>query len=129
MPVALRMVAFALALALLAGVAWAQEGLAGTWRGVMMTPWGQPMGTETIFFPNGTYSTASWMGNLRTRHWGRYEVVKNWVHFYLQGAEPREFCGPQRCTPLAWPYSETWVLTRFDGNVLETSNGRMERVR
>lgn len=129
MPAALRMLVPVLVLVLQAGVALAQDSLVGTWRGVMMTPWGQPMGTETIFFPDGTYSTASRMENLQTRHWGRYEIVQNWVHFYIQGAVPREFCGTQRCTPLAWPNSETWALTRFDGNVLETSNGRMERVR
>lgn len=113
----------------LGGAALAQGALAGHWRGVMMTPWGQPMGTETIFFPNGTYTTHSWMGDLQTRHWGHYEVVQNWIHFRLEGAEPREHCGPQRCTPLAWPRSETWTVTRFDGEVLETPNGRMQRVR
>ena len=104
------------------------QGITGTWRGAMAMPWGQMMAVEVIFLPNGTYTSAAAAGNLMTRHWGRYEVVQNWIHFYIQGAAPREFCGPQRCTPLAWPNSETWVLTAYDGRVMQTSNGRLERV-
>ncbi len=119
--------------ALLLAVLWivpaaAQQGITGVWRGTAMAPWGQPMAMEVIFMPNGTYTAAAQSGTLMTRHWGRFEVVQNWIHFYIQGAAPREYCGPQRCIPLAWPNSETWVVTGYDGRVLTTSNARMERV-
>lgn len=112
-----------------ASVAAAFENLPGVWRGVMVTPWGQGMAVEVIFFPNGTYSSAADMGGLMGRHWGRYEVLQNWIHFRLEGAEPRERCGPTRCTRLHWPATETWVVTRYDGTVIETANGRLMRVR
>ena len=104
-------------------------GLIGQWQGVMITPFGTGMQTEAIFMPNGDYSIASRMGTLATRHWGRYEIVENWIHFRLHGAEPREYCAHLGCTRLAWPRSETWHVTRFDGRVLETVNGRLVRVR
>lgn len=123
-----RTLSSAVILAILVALPAAAQQLTGTWRGMMATPWGQVMGTEVIFFPNGTYTSVAVMGTLMTRHWGRYQVVQNWIHFDLQGAEPREYCGPQRCIPLAWPQSETWVITAFDGRTLQTANGRLERV-
>ena len=95
----------------------------------MITPIGTGMQTEAIFMPNGDYTITSRMGTLFTRHWGRYEVVQNWIHFRLHGAEPREHCAHLGCTRLAWPQSETWQVTHFDGRVLETVNGRLVRVR
>ncbi len=104
-------------------------GLIGRWQGVMITPIGTGMQTEAIFMPNGDYTISSRMGTLFTRHWGRYEIVQDWIHFRLHGAEPREYCAHLGCTRLTWPQTETWHVTRFDGRVLETMNGRLVRVR
>ena len=79
--------------------------------------------------PEGQYRLASRMGTLATRLWGRFEVAQNWIHFRLCGAEPREYCAHLGCTQLAWPQSETWQVTRYDGRVLETANGRLVRAR
>lgn len=109
-----------------AGAAVAQQ-ISGVWQGYMAAPWGQHMSTQVIFFPNGTYAAAASMGTLSTRHWGQYRFGGNWIHFDLQGWEPREYCTHLGCTQLAWPNSETWQLTYFDGRVLRTPNGELRR--
>jgi hypothetical protein len=96
--------------------------LTGVWRGAELTPLGLSS-IEVIFFPNGTYSRSHVLGVLMTRDAGRYEVVSNWVHFYLQEWAPTEYLG----RPLTWPTSDTWIVTRFDGQVLETSNIHVTR--
>jgi hypothetical protein len=109
------------------GTALAQD-LTGLWRGVMATPWGQSMATEVIFFRNGTYTAAAQMGTLQTRHWGNYRFGGNWIHFDLHGWQPRQHCAHLGCVTLAWPNSETWHLTYFDGRLLRTPNGVLQRV-
>ena len=99
------------------------QNVTGVWRGVEASPAG-PMGVEVIFFPNGTYSRAHKLGMLMTRDSGRFEVVQNWIHFTLQNWAPTEYQGQ----PLAWPTSDTWLVTNYDGRVLETANLRVERV-
>ena len=108
-----------------AGAVGAQElaHLRGVWRGTELTLLG-PTAAEVIFFPNGTYSRSHVLGSLMTRDSGRYEVVRNWVHFYLEDWGPTEYLGQ----PLTWPTSDTWVVTRFDGRVLETANIHLMRV-
>ena len=96
--------------------------ITGVWRGVEVTPLG-PSDVEVIFFPNGTYSRAHVLGDMMTRDTGRYEIVENWIHFYLQNWSPTEYRGQ----PLSWPTSDTWVVTRYDGGVLETANIHVER--
>lgn len=124
-----RRTALAGLLLLAAGHAAAQDGLVGTWRGHAVNAFGQQMPTEVIFMPNGTYTAAAQTGNAMTRHWGRYEVAGNQIRLFLQGAEPRQFCGPVGCSRIAWPDTETWTVTRFDGRTLETPAGRLQRVR
>ena len=97
--------------------------LRGVWRGTEMTILG-PTAAEVIFFPNGTYSRSHVLGSLMTRDSGRYEVVRNWVHFYLEDWGPTEYLGQ----PLTWPTSDTWVVTRFDGRMLDTENIHLMRV-
>ena len=123
-----RRVALAAALLCCAGRAWAQDGFVGTWRGHAVNAFGQQMPTEVIFMPNGTYTAAAQTGSAMTRHWGRYEVAGNQIRLFLHGAEPRQFCGPVGCTRIAWPETETWTVTRFDGRTLETPTGRLQRM-
>lgn len=107
------------------GLARAQDlaGLTGVWRGTEVTPVG-PSAVEAIFFPNGTYSRTHVLGTLRTHDSGHYEVVRNWVHFYLRDWGPTHYLG----RPLSWPTSDTWIVTRFDGRTLETANIRLRRI-
>ncbi len=119
-----------LAIAVLSDIrASAAQQLFGVWQGFMATPWGQQMAMEVVFFPNGNYTNAAHMGNLATRHWGDYQFGENWIHFNLHGWAPREYCAGTHCVRLAWPNSETWQLTYFDGRVLRTRNGELRRVR
>ena len=116
------------AISIMSGVgdAIAQQ-LSGVWQGYMAAPWGQRMATQVIFFPNGTYTAAANTGALATRHWGSYRFGGNWIHFDLQGWEPRQYCAHLGCVTLAWPNSETWHLTYFNGRVLRTPNGELYR--
>ena len=109
-----------------AGAGVAQQ-LSGVWQGYMAAPWGQRMATQVIFFPNGTYTVAANIGALATRHWGSYRFGGNWIHFDLQGWAPRQYCAHLGCVTLAWPNSETWNLTYFNGRVLRTPNGELHR--
>ena len=98
-------------------------GLSGHWRGVEGSLLGT-MATDVIFFPDGTYSRSHRLGNLMTRDTGTYQLVQNWIHFRLQNWGPTEYMGK----PLSWPTSDTWVVTNFNGRVLETANMHLERV-
>jgi hypothetical protein len=125
LPWAAILTSLLLALAVIAsGPALAQdERLIGVWRGTETSLLGA-MATEAIFFPNGTYSRAHVLGSLMTRDTGTYQIVQNWIHFNLENWGPTEYMGQ----PLTWPTSDTWVVTYFDGNVLETENIHLERV-
>ncbi len=107
-----------------AGAQMPLAGITGVWRGTETVPTGTTS-VEVIFFPNGTYSRAHRLGYLMTRDTGRFTIVQNWIHFNLQNWAPTEYKG----RPLHWPTSETWVVTGFNGRVLETRNIHIERVR
>jgi hypothetical protein len=118
--------AFGVALALLAPSAppaLAQTPLApqthsGVWRGQEQSPIGT-MAVEVIFFPNGTYSRAHVAGSLMTRDVGTYSIVQNWIHFQLRDYEPKYYMN----RPMTRPMTDTWVVNRFDGRVLQATVG------
>ena len=107
------------------GIVRAQElsELSGVWQGAELTPLGLSS-VEVVFFPNGTYSRSHSLGTLMTYDSGQFEVVSNWVHFYLQKWAPTEYLG----RPMTWPTSDTWIVTRFNGRILETASVHVVRV-
>jgi hypothetical protein len=96
----------------------APQTLSGVWRGQEQSPIG-PMAVEVIFFPNGTYSRAHVAGSLMTRDVGTYEIVQNWIHFRLTNYEPKYYMN----RPMTRPMSDTWVVNRFDGRILQATVG------
>ncbi len=96
----------------------APQTLAGVWRGQEQSPIGT-WAVEVIFFPNGTYSRAAVAGSLMTRDVGTYSIVQNWIHFQLRDYEPKIYMN----RPMTRPMSDTWVVSRFDGRVLQATVG------
>ena len=94
------------------------QTLAGVWRGQEQSPIGT-WAVEVIFFPNGTYSRAAVAGSLMTRDVGSYSIVQNWIHFQLRDYEPKVYMN----RPMTRPMSDTWVVSRFDGRVLQATVG------
>lgn len=94
------------------------QALAGVWRGQEQSPIGT-WAVEVIFFPNGTYSRAAVAGSLMTRDVGTYAIVQNWIHFQLRDYEPKFYMN----RPMSRPMSDTWVVSRFDGQVLQATVG------
>jgi hypothetical protein len=106
-----------------------QEGdwLVGVWRGQMPGPLG-PMQMELILMPNRTYTAAAYSAGVMTRHWGTWRSFPGILRLDIEGAQPREWCGPRGCTPLHWPVGETWQYDMPDRNTIRTANGVMRRV-
>lgn len=96
----------------------APQTLAGVWRGQEQSPIGA-WAVEVIFFPNGTYSRAAVAGSLMTRDVGTYSIVQNWIHFQLRDYEPKIYMN----RPMTRPMSDTWVVSSFDGRVLQATVG------
>lgn len=96
----------------------APQTLAGVWRGQEQSPIGT-WAVEVIFFPNSTYSRAAVAGSLVTRDVGSYSIVQNWIHFQLRDYEPKFYMN----RPMTRPMSDTWVVSRFDGRVLQATVG------
>ena len=96
----------------------APQTLSGVWRGQEQSPIGT-WAVEVIFFPNGTYSRAAQGGNLMTRDVGTYTIVQNWIHFQLTNYEPKYYMN----RPMTRPMSDTWVVSRFDGRILQATVG------
>lgn len=94
------------------------QALAGVWRGQEQSPIGT-WAVEVIFFPNGTYSRAAVAGSLMTRDVGTYSIVQNWIHFQLRDYEPKIYMN----RPMTRPMSDTWVVSRFDGRVIQATVG------
>jgi hypothetical protein len=99
------------------------ETLAGVWRGQEATPLGN-MAVEVIFFPDARYSRAHTAGSLMTRDIGSYTIVENWIHFRLHDYWPKRYKG----RPLTRPMSDTWVVSRFDGKLLQATVGGSSQV-
>jgi hypothetical protein len=96
----------------------APQTLAGVWRGQEVSPIGT-WSVEVIFFANGTYSRANQAGALMTRDVGTYTVVQNWIHFRLTDYGPKVYMN----RPMTRPMSDTYVVNRFDGRVLQATVG------
>lgn len=77
------------------------------------------MAVEVIFFPNGTYSRAHVAGSPMTRDVGTYTIVQNWIRFQLTNYEPKYYMN----RPMTRPMSDTWVVSRFDGRILQATVG------
>ncbi|MCU4653383.1 hypothetical protein N8I71_11100 [Roseibacterium sp. SDUM158016] len=113
---AIRAVLLAACVALVAGPAVGQQmldagRLAGRWQGYETVMGGATIGSEVIFFPNGTYQRLSVLGDLMAMQWGNWEVAQNWLHFYPTDYEPKTYLG----RAMAPPPSETWIVDYFDG--------------
>lgn len=77
------------------------------------------MAVEVIFSSNGTYSRAHVAGSLMTRDVGTYTIVQNWIRFQLTNYEPKYYMN----RPMTRPMSDTWVVSRFDGRILQAMVG------
>jgi hypothetical protein len=123
----------ALVLALVPERGAAQAGLepaalVGVWHGAERTGDLVVLG-ELILHPGGQYQRAFAVAHLQGFQSGRWELAANWLRFVPTDYEPKVYLG----IPQAPPPSETWVVHRFDGRVIEATVGmtaiRYERVR
>lgn len=112
----------------LAGGASAQQALdpaqiVGVWQGHEVAG-GYSIGTEAIFFPNGTYRKTSVIGALMAYQSGNWAVAQNWLHLYPLDYGPRTYQGKA----MHPPPSETWIVGYFDGTNLHATIGATSEI-
>jgi hypothetical protein len=104
--------------AVVAQTALSPAALIGKWQGVERAG---PIviAGEVLFFANGTYQRHHVAGPLQTLDSGSFQVVQNWIHFYVMDYAPKTY-GGKRMAP---PPSDTWVVNGFNGAALNATIG------